>query len=58
MYFNSELSEIICFKKDGSKIEITDSMHIKEMDRCVRSCTTQAFSKSQGLFTKSKSFDY
>lgn len=52
--FNEGLDQIIAIKKDGTKFEIFDTMSIKEMDRCVRSCTTQAFSKSQGLFTKSK----
>ncbi len=52
--FNEGLDQIIAIKKDGQKIEIFDTMSVKEMDDCVRSCTTQAFSKSHGLFTKSK----
>ena len=54
--FNENLEQILAIKKDGSKIEIFDTMNIKEMDSCVRSCTTLAFSNAKGLFTKSKFF--
>ena len=54
MCFNSDMSEISAYKKDGSKIDVLDKMNIKDFDQCVRSCTTQAFSNASGIFTRSK----
>jgi len=52
--FNESLETISAIKKDGQKFDIFDTMSIKEMDSCVRSCTTSAFANSKGLFTRSK----
>jgi hypothetical protein len=48
------LEKIIAYNKKGNLDEITDEMIVKEMESCVRSCGTQAFSKAKGgFFTKS-----
>ena len=52
--FNDELDNISAYTKKNGKTELQQQMNIKEMESCVRSCTTAAFSKSKGLFTKSK----
>ncbi len=51
---DESLNKIMAYTKKKNAIEIFDEMDIREMDSCVRSCGTAAFSKSKGLFTKSK----
>lgn len=50
---NDNLDSISAFTKKKGKMELSQYMTIHEMESCVRSCTTIAFSKSKGLFTKS-----
>lgn len=51
---NENLTKISAYLKKKSNLEIFDEMDLKEMDSCVRSCGTAAFSKAKGIFTKSK----
>jgi hypothetical protein len=51
---NENLTKILAYAKKKNIVEVFQEMEVKEMDSCVRSCGTAAFSKSRGLFTKSK----
>jgi hypothetical protein len=51
---NESLTKISAYLKKKNNLEIFDEMDLKEMDSCVRSCGTAAFSKAKGIFTKSK----
>ena len=51
--FSENLETIYALKKNGKDIEVKSSMHLKEMESCVRGCATAAFSKAKGFFTKS-----
>ena len=54
MVFDQILDKIIAYNKKSNGDEITDEMLVKEMESCVRSCGTLAFSRAKGgFFTKS-----
>jgi hypothetical protein len=50
---NENLDKIISYAKKKNSYEILEEMSLKDMDSCVRSCGTAAFSKAKGFFTKS-----
>jgi hypothetical protein len=57
MLFSQTLDKIIAYNKKSNGDEITDEMFVKEMESCVRSCGTIAFSRAKGgFFTKSNIF--
>lgn len=55
MSFDQKLDkiEIYDLKSSGEKI-IVSEMLVKDMERCVRSCITEAFESNKGLFKRSK----
>jgi hypothetical protein len=55
--WNESLDRIYAYvRKNNNNIFEEEEMDLKQMDSCVRSCGTAAFSKAKGLFTKSKLF--
>ena len=53
IFLNENYDTIISTSVGSNKIDIKEKMHIKEMDTCIRSAATTAFSKAKGFFTKS-----
>ena len=55
--FNETFEVILSTVIVDNKKEVKESMKVKDMESCVRSCATKAFSNAKGFFdffTKSK----
>jgi len=49
--FNETYDTILSkIKKDKEESEVKESMKIKDMESCVRSCSSKAFSNAKGFF--------
>lgn len=56
----SDKDSFFSFKtlKDKTVFNVIKEMDVYNMERCVRSCITEAFEKNKGLFKRSKLYYY